>query len=196
MSTSSVCAMSRCFVAGRVAAICVATAGLWGCAPTTTPKPPAAAVADRDGRHDHDHDHAGHDHDAADGKDGHGDHEHPETLAEGVARLESLLADIGTKLGSGAKDAADDAVHAAGHLLEDLRGLLEKQEVSADLKEAGAKAIDELFECFDRLDVALHAGDDAKETPAEVHASLAERLESAVRGLKQRFGVGADREDN
>lgn len=192
--------------AGRLAALVVGTATLWGCAPATAPKPPASTVASRAGHddhdHDHDHDHAKHDHDdhddkdGKDAKDGHGDHDHPETLAEGVAELETLLADVGEKLGSGAKDAADDAVHAAGHLLEDLRGLLEKQELAADLKEAGTKAIDELFECFDKLDVALHAGADAKETPAEVHASLEERCKAALGALKDRFVKRAAAEEN
>lgn len=190
--------LPRAGLAGTLSALVVGTAAFWGCAPATAPKPPAGSAASRAGHddHDHDHDHAKHDHGDKDGKDAHGDHDHPETLAEGVAELETLLADVGEKLGSGAKDAADDAVHAAGHLLEDLRGLLEKQELAADLKEAGGKAIDELFECFDKLDVALHAGADAKETPAEVHASLEERFKAALGSLKERFAKRAAAEEN
>ena len=190
--------LPRAGLAGTLSALVVGTAAFWGCAPATAPKPPAGSAASRAGHddHDHDHDHAKHDHGDKDGKNSHGDHDHPETLAEGVAELETLLADVGEKLGSGAKDAADDAVHAAGHLLEDLRGLLEKQELAADLKEAGGKAIDELFECFDKLDVALHAGADAKETPAEVHASLEERFKAALGSLKERFAKRAAAEEN
>ena len=192
--------LPRAGLAGTLSALVVGTAAFWGCAPATAPKLPAGSAASRAGHddhdHDHDHDHAKHDHGDKDGKNAHGDHDHPETLAEGVAELETLLADVGEKLGSGAKDAADDAVHAAGHLLEDLRGLLEKQELAADLKEAGGKAIDELFECFDKLDVALHAGADAKETPAEVHASLEERFKAALGSLKERFAKRAAAEEN
>ena len=192
--------LPRAGLAATLSALAVGTAALWGCAPATAPKPPAGSVAGRAGHddhdHDHDHDHAKHDDGDKDGKDAHSYHDHPETLAEGVAELETLLADVGEKLGSGAKDAADDAVHAAGHLLEDLRRLLEKQELTADLKEAGGKAIDELFECFDKLDVALHAGADAKETPAEVHASLEERFKAALGSLKERFATRAAAEEN
>jgi molecular chaperone GrpE (heat shock protein) len=192
--------LPRAGLAGTLSVLVVGIAALWGCAPATAPKPPAGSMAGGDGHADHDldhdHDHAKHDHGDKDGKDAHGDHDHPETLAEGVAELETLLADVGEKLGSGAKDAADDAVHAAGHLLEDLRGLLEKQELAADLKEAGGKALDELFECFDKLDVALHAGADAKETPAEVHASLEERFKAALGSLKERFATRAAAEEN
>lgn len=149
-----------------------------GCAPAATP-PRVAATAD--------HDHAGHDHGT---KDAH-DHEHPTTLAAGLVELEKLLGTVGEKLGTDAKDAADDAVHAAGHLLEDLRGLLQKENLAADVKEAGTKALDELFECFDKLDTALHAGADAKESPAEVHASLEERFKAALAALRQHVGGGA-----
>ena len=121
--------LPRAGLAATLSALAVGTAALWGCAPATAPKPPAGSAASRAGHddhdHDHDHDHAKHDDGDKDGKDAHSDHDHPETLAEGVAELETLLADVGEKLGSGAKDAADDAVHAAGHLLEDLRRLLE-----------------------------------------------------------------------
>jgi hypothetical protein len=151
-----------------------------GCAPAA---PPPRAVA----THDHDHDHGTHDHGT---KGGH-DHEHPTTLAAGLVELEKLLGTVGEKLGAGAKDAADDAVHAAGHLLEDLRGLLQKADLAADVKEAGTKALDELFECFDKLDTALHAGADAKESPAEVHASLEERFKAALAALRQHVGGGA-----
>jgi hypothetical protein len=148
-----------------------------GCAPAAAP--PRTVATDH-----HDHDHGKHDH------AGH-DHAHPTTLAAGLVELEKLLGVVGEKLGSDAKDAADDAVHAAGHLLEDLRGLLQKEDLAADVKEAGTKALDELFACFDTLDTALHAGADAKESPAEVHASLEERFKAALAALKQHVGAAA-----
>ena len=147
-----------------------------GCAPAAKPKEQAkAAAAD----HDHDHDH--------------GDHAHPETLAAGVAELEASAKDIASKLAAGSQEAADDALHAAGHLLEDLQGLLAKEkDLSAEAKEAGKKSLDELFECFDKLDTAMHAGaDEAKTTLADVHASVKERIETAVKSLKDTFSEEA-----
>ena len=147
-----------------------------GCAPAAKPKeqPKAAAAG-----HDHDHDH--------------GDHDHPETIAAGVAELESTAKDIATKLAAGSQEAADDALHAAGHLLEDLQGLLAKEkDLSAEAKDAGKKSLDELFECFDKLDTAMHAGaDEAKTTVADVHASVKERIEAAVTSLKETFSKEA-----
>jgi gas vesicle protein len=151
-----------------------------GCAPAAKPKeqpteqPKAAA-----GGHDHDHDH--------------GDHDHPETIAAGVAELESTAKDIATKLAAGSQEAADDALHAAGHLLEDLQGLLAKEkDLSAEAKDAGKKSLDELFECFDKLDTAMHAGaDEAKTTVADVHASVKDRIEAAVKSLKETFSKEA-----
>ena len=149
---------------------------LWGCAPAA--KPPAAAKPA-----------AGHDHD-------HDDHAHPETLAAGVAELEKVIKDVADKLGSGAKDAADDAVHAVGHLLEDLEGLLEKQTLTADLREAGKKALAELTDCFAKLDTALHAAEGEGEPPATVHAGVAERIGAAVTALKTMVaGAGSTTEE-
>jgi hypothetical protein len=173
----------RCFLAAVPAPL---TAVLLGCAVMVSGCAPAAApprtVATHD--HDHSHDHGTHDHGT---KGGHG-HEHPTTLAAGLVELEKLLGTVGEKLRADAKDAADDAVHAAGHLLEDLRGLLQKADLAADVKEAGTKSLDELFACFDKLDTALHAGADVKESPAEVHASLEERFKAALAVLKQHVG--------
>lgn len=140
-----------------------------GCAPAAKPaaKPaaPVAKSADAD----------------------HADHVHPETLAEGIAELETAVKDVAEKLGSGATEAADDAVHAVGHLLGDLEELLKKQELTADIKEAGTKALAELGECFDKLDVAMHAAEGEGESPATVHASVSERVMAAVTVLKERF---------
>ena len=145
-----------------------------GCAPAAKPKEQPKAAA------------AGHDHD-------HGDHDHPETIAAGVAELESTAKDIATKLAAGSQEAADDALHAAGHLLEDLQGLLAKEkDLSAEAKDAGKKSLDELFECFDKLDTAMHAGaDEAKTTVADVHASVKDRIEAAVKSLKETFSKEA-----
>lgn len=155
----------------------LALAAAWiagGCAPAAKPAAPVAKSADADQTGQASH-------------DDHADHVHPETLAEGIAELETAVKDVAEKLGSGAKEAADDAVHAVGHLLGDLEELLKKQELTADIKEAGTKALAELGECFDKLDVAMHAAEGEGESPATVHASVSERVMAAVTVLKERF---------
>jgi len=137
---------------------------LAGCEPAATP-PERAAV------HSHAHDHA--------------DHRHPDSLAAGVAELESLVADIAGKMAAGATDAADDAVHGLGHLLEDLQGLLPKSALTAEARDAATKAIDDLYECFDELDTSLHAAPGKADPPAEVHARLKDRIAAAVEALKE-----------
>ncbi len=153
-----------------------ATAALFmmaiGCTkPEAPPKPaapsPAAAA-------DHDHDHGDHDDKG---------HAHPETLAEGMEELQKSLADVAVTLVSGTKDAADDAVHDIGHLLGDLEGVLEKHDVSDDLKETGRKALAELTDCFDKIDQSLHAAEGESESPAEVYASVTERIGAAMKSL-------------
>lgn len=123
----------------------------------------------------HDHDH-GHDH---------ADHKHPKTLAEGIAQLAEAAAAVEKHLAAGAMDAADDVVHGVGHIIEDIHGLLPKENLSADAKAAAAKALDEVFECFDKLDTAFHAPAGKGPPPAEVHAGLKDRIKAALEALEK-----------
>lgn len=140
-----------------------------GCGTSSPPARPAGSgPKSGDGHHHH----------------GHGDHKHPETLAEAVVELESLLESVGEHLAAGARDAADSAVHSVGHLLEDMEGLLEKSTLLDDTKAAARKAVEELYECFDTLDTALHAKEGEGDSPQDVHASLVERVKAAMETLK------------
>lgn len=143
-----------------------AALALAGCEPAA---PPAAATAQK-AAHNHDHDHA--------------DHDHPKTLAEGVAQLAEAAVAVEKHLASGATDAADEVVHGVGHIIEDIQGLLPKENLTAEAKAAAAKALDEVFECFDKLDTALHAPAGKGEPPAEVHAGLKKRIDAAIKALK------------
>lgn len=160
-------------------ALVASAACLVGCGPTAAPpRPPAAAAHgnhDHGAAHDHEHEH---DH-------GHGEHDPPETFAAGVAALDSLVTDIAAKLEGGDADAADDAVHGLGHVLDDLQVLLKKSTLADEARAAAGKAIDDLFECFDELDTALHAAPGKADPPAEVHARLKDRIAAAVKALKE-----------
>lgn len=156
--------------------------------------PPAgSAVATKPAAHaDHGHDHAAgdahhehaHEDDHEHDEHAHADHAHPETLAEGVTALEKAAAAVKEHLEAGARDAADDAIHGLGHLLEDLQGLVRKDKLPAEAEAAATAAIDELFDCFDKLDTALHAEPGKGDSPKEVHASVAERIEKAIGSLR------------
>lgn len=159
-----------------------------GCAPAAK-QPPAAAKAAAKDDHDHDHDHAETKKkpEAKQEADEHADHKHPETLAEGVAELEKLVGTVKEHLKADAKDAkekADDAVHAIGHLLEDFEKLVPAAKLSAEAEAAAKKAVTELYDCFDKLDVALHAEAGKGDSPADVHAQVAEKIEAAIKQLK------------
>jgi hypothetical protein len=119
---------------------------LCGCGPAAAPpaKPAPAAVAHRDHA---EHDHADHDHD------------HPTTLAGAVVEVEKAWKQIRDALKAGDRDAADDKVHEVGHLLEDCESLVAKQPAAA--REAAKQGVEEIFDCFDTLDAALHGDDDA-----------------------------------
>lgn len=163
-----------------------------GCSPAAKAPavaPPAAGDHDHDHDHDHGHDHGhDHDHDHDHGHD-HAEHAHPQTLAAGIAELEQAVGDVATALAEGTDEAADDAVHAIGHLVDDLRGLLAKQEgLADDAKAAGTQALDEIFTAFNTLDEALHSdADDAKAKVREAHDTVKDSITKAVAALKAQF---------
>lgn len=138
--------------------------------------PPAASTA---GRAPAPHDHADHGHDHAEHA-----HDHPESFAAGVAQLRATVTAVKDHLAAGATEKADDAVHALGHVIEDMHGLVPKEKLGAEAKATATKALDDLFECFDALDTALHAPAGTSQPPAEVHASLAERIDGAIKALQ------------
>jgi len=142
-----------------------------GCSPTASRPPATAAVADA-----HDHEHVHHDHDH--------DHDEPESLADGLGKLASLTDDLAEKLADNAGEAADDAVHDIGHLLEELREWAKSEGFEGDAAAAATKALDELEECFGKVDEAFHAGDDKADPPAKVLESVKERVEAAFESLK------------
>jgi hypothetical protein len=160
------------------ALLAMLSVGVLGCSPAAAPVAPAkpvAAHADHD-KHDHGK-HDDHDHGKA---DDHDDHAHPETLAAGVAELEAMWGHVKAALKADDREKADEKVHAVGHLLEDFEKLLAKEK--AEAQEAGKKATQEVFDCFDKLDEAFHGEEDAlKKLDLD---ALGERLEAAIKSLK------------
>ena len=151
-----------------------------GCGPSVTPPKPVAAHAD----HDHDESHpASHGEAKGQQEDHDHDHDEPTSFADGIAKLESLGGDLAKKLGEGAGEAADDAVHDLGHLLEEVREFANKESFTGDAAAAVTAALDELEECFGKVDEAFHSGDD-KADPAKVLDSVKERLTAAFTALK------------
>jgi hypothetical protein len=140
-----------------------------GCAPAPSPAPPAVSAAATDG-HEHEHDHG---------------HDAPATLAEGIARLESLSAELTEKLAGNSVEAADEAVHGIGHLLEELRDLAEKEGFAGETRAVVRRALNDLEECFGKVDEAFHAADTAADSPAKVLESVQEKLQAAFKAVKE-----------
>ena len=146
----------------------VVLAAAVGCGSTASPPEPVRPSTPVVRNHeDHDHGH-GHDHDE------------PDSFAAGVAKLQALAVDLADKLAGGAGDAADEAVHGIGHMLEAVREMAAKE----GLAEAATKGLDELEECFGKVDEAFHAGDD-KIDPKKVLESVRERIEAAFKALAE-----------
>lgn len=157
----------------RIACVAIASlAFVTGCAPSAPTAPASATTAaghSHDGHEDHD------DHD-------HGDHEEPETVAAGLAQLEKICADAKAHLAAGDYDKADGPVHMVGHLLEDLGELVAKEKPAAEAE--ARKALDAMFECFDKIDSAIHAADDEARKKLD-YAEHAPAIEAAIAKLKE-----------
>jgi hypothetical protein len=135
-----------------------------GCAPAApTSRPAAPAAQARDPHTGHGHAH---------------EHDEPKSFADGVAALRTLGGELAAKLAADAGAEADGAVHEIGHLLENVRGMATKE----GLAEAAAKGLDELEECFGKVDEAFHSGDE-KADPKKVLESVQERIEAAFQLL-------------
>jgi hypothetical protein len=155
----------------RITGVAVAyLAFVSGCAPSAPPASPANATA----ANDHD-DHDDHEH-------GHDDHEEPETVAAGLAQLEKICADAKAHLAAGDYDKADGPVHMVGHLLEDLGELVAKEKPAAEAE--ARKALDAMFECFDKIDSAIHAADEEARKKLD-YAEHAPAIEAAIAKLKE-----------
>lgn len=112
-------------------------------------------------------------------EDGH-DHDAPTSFADGVVKLEALGRDLADRLAEQAGEAADDLVHEIGHLLESVRGLAERDGVAA----AAARHLEELEECFGKVDEAFHSADE-KSDPRGALESVRERLAAAFASLRE-----------
>lgn len=141
-----------------------------GCAPSA----PTARVDES-----HKHDDHGHDH-------GDEAYESPNTIAAGIAELEKLCAAVKAELADGDHDDADSKVHMAGHLLDDLRVLVTDAKPAADVEKAAKKSLDDIFDCFDKMDTALHSAVEAERKSLD-YADHAATIEGAIKNLKDLF---------
>lgn len=156
-----------------LALACLALAGCSAATtPPATPAPVKTAQADHDQGADHDHDH-----DQA-------NHDHPDTIAAGLAELEKICRDVQEKLSAGDHDEADGKVHMVGHLLDDLRVLVADSKPAAEVETAAKQALDEIFECFDKMDTALHSADEDVVKKLD-YAEHAPAIEAAIQKLKE-----------
>ena len=76
-------------------------------------------------------------------------------------------------------------MHEFGHLLEEVREAA-KQLPSAPAADVATitKALDDLEECFGKVDEAFHSGDE-KIDPKQVLESVKERIEGAFTAIKE-----------
>jgi hypothetical protein len=57
---------------------------------------------------------------------------------------------------------------------------------AAEVETAAKKALDDIFDCFDKMDTALHAADEAERKSLD-YADHASTIEAAIKSLKSLF---------
>ena len=76
-------------------------------------------------------------------------------------------------------------MHGVGHIIEAIQDILPNENLSDEAKAAAMTALDEVFDCFDKLDTALHAPAGTGAPPAEVHAGIKDRIKAALEALEK-----------
>ena len=158
----------------RLALLIAAGAWIAGCSQPTdsaSQQRPAAGTQtaathdhadDEHGHDDHGHDEHGHD------DHGHDDHGHddaasftpPQTIAEALTQLKQLSAKIEEALAEKKTKLADDLVHSAGHLIEDLHEKIASAGLKEKAQAAATAAAEAIFDVYDKLDTALHGAEE------------------------------------
>ena len=71
-----------------------------------------------------------------------------------------------------------------GHLVEDMNRLVEAAAVPEEAKAAARKALDDVFECFDVLDTALHSSDEKVQQSID-YLEHEPKIAAAIASLKK-----------
>jgi len=116
----------------------------------------------------------GHDH----GHEGHSEHDHPKSLADGLKELAELRDTVKNAFSADDVDTAHGPLHDVGHLLEDITGLFEGQELSQEQKDLAKESIDSLFDLFGGVDRALHGQD------GTTYADVSDQIDAAITALQ------------
>jgi outer membrane murein-binding lipoprotein Lpp len=108
---------------------------------------------------------------------------HAETYAAAVDNLNELATSIKEALTANDEDKAHDPLHKIGHVLEEIPALANKESFNDEDKEAIKKAVDELFDCFGKLDEKMHGKEGA------TYDEVANRIEQALATLQEHAGA-------
>lgn len=118
----------------------------------------------------------------------HGEHEHgreehrPGTYAEAVKEIDELRTAIKDALAKNDIKSADEPLHEVGELLleGDIVGLAKKASLDEAKQGEIKKAVDELWECFDKVDQKVH---NAKK--GATYEEVSDKIDTALETLRQ-----------
>lgn len=108
----------------------------------------------------------------------HSDHDHPQTLEDGLKELTELRNTVRDAFAADDIDTAHGPLHDVGHLLEDITGLVEKRDLSPEQKELAKQNIESLFDLFGSVDRTLHGQD------GTTYSEASEKIDAAIAVLQ------------
>lgn len=144
---------------------------LLGCTDSASNSPTSDAGHGDEHGHEHEHGHEGEHGD-------HSEHAHPETLEDGLKELSELRDTVRDAFAADDVDTAHGPLHDVGHLLEDITGLVERQELTDEQRETAKKSIDSLFDLFGAVDRTLHGQD------GSTYSEVSEKIDAAITALE------------
>jgi len=134
----------------------------------------SASMSDEHGHDEHNHE----------GGNGHADHDHPETLEQGLLELTNLRDTVREAFAADDVDTAHGPLHEVGHLLEDITALFDRQNLTSERRGIAKQNLDTLFDMFGKVDSTWHGQDGAayKEVSDEIDAAITALLNIAKVG--------------
>ncbi|MEP3481183.1 MAG: hypothetical protein ABJZ55_18230 [Fuerstiella sp.] len=124
----------------------------------------------------------------ADGHEGHdhGDHAHAETVGEAFHELTELYTTVKTAFAADDSDTAHGPMHEVGHVLQEVKELASKSELTAEAKATVDQQVEILMDAYGDVDNTMHGKD------GSLYSEVSDKVDAAMAALKTALGELAE----
>ncbi|MEO2019117.1 MAG: hypothetical protein ABGZ53_32640 [Fuerstiella sp.] len=128
---------------------------------------------------------ASHDH----GHEGHGEHEHAETLPEVLGELTELRDTVRDAFAKDDGDAAHGSLHDVGHVLEEVSELAGEAHLSDEAKATIESNVEILLDAFGAVDKGMHSKDEGS-----AYSEVSKKIDAAIAAITAAAGPALEDE--